>query len=265
MERLKNIRGLNEQLYILNMKKDQLIYGIHPVVEALETGKSMEKVMIQKGLNPDTLSKLLPRLKETETPFQFVPKVKLDKTTGKNHQGVIAMVSPIEFQHIEWLIPTIYESGETPLLLILDRITDVRNFGAICRSAECAGVHAIIIPTKGAAQINEDAIKTSTGALLRIPVCRTDSLGSTIEFLNESGFKTIACHEKGKEVYFDCELNAPTAIIMGSEDDGISKNAREASTHSVHIPMQGVTQSLNVSVATSILLFEALRQRGISG
>lgn len=247
------------------MKKDQLIYGIHPVLEALETGKSMEKVMIQRGLNPDTLSKLLPRLKDSGTPFQFVPKVKLDKTTGKNHQGVIAMVSPIEFQHIEWLIPSIYESGETPLLLILDRITDVRNFGAICRSAECAGVHAIIIPTKGAAQINEDAIKTSTGALLRIPVCRTDSLGSTIEFLNESGFKTIACHEKGKEVYYDCELNTPVAIIMGSEEDGISKNAREASTHSVNIPMKGVTQSLNVSVATSILLFEALRQRVVVG
>ena len=246
------------------MKKEQLIYGIHPVLEALETGKSMEKVMIQRGLSPDTLQKLLPRLKDSGTPFQFVPKVKLDKTTGKNHQGVIAMVSPIEFQHIEWLIPTIYESGEIPLLLILDRITDVRNFGAICRSAECAGVHAIIIPTKGAAQINEDAIKTSTGALLRIPICRTDSLGSTIEFLNESGFKTIATHEKGKQVYYDCELNTPVAIIMGSEDDGISKNAKEASTHSVNIPMKGSTQSLNVSVATSILLFEALRQRGIS-
>lgn len=243
------------------MKKDQLVYGIHPVLEALETGKSMEKVMIQKGLNPDTLHKILPKLKETGTPFQFVPKVKLDKTTGKNHQGIIAMMSPIEFQDLEWLIPSIYESGETPLLLILDRITDVRNFGAICRSAECAGVHAIVIPTKGAAQMNEDAIKTSTGALLRIPICRADSLGSTIDFLNESGFKTIACHEKGKDVYYDCDLTTPVAIIMGSEEDGISNNAREASNHSVRIPMLGETQSLNVSVATSILLFEGLRQR----
>lgn len=245
------------------MKKDQLIYGIHPVLEALETGKSMEKVMIQKGLNPDTLHKILPKLKETGTPFQFVPKIKLDKTTGKNHQGIIAMMSPIEFQDLEWLIPSIYESGETPLLLILDRITDVRNFGAICRSAECAGVHAIVIPTKGAAQMNEDAIKTSTGALLRIPICRADSLGSTIDFLNESGFKTIACHEKGKDVYYDCNLSTPVAIIMGSEEDGISKNAREASSHSVRIPMFGETQSLNVSVATSILLFEGLRQRSL--
>ena len=231
------------------------------MLEALETGKSMEKVMIQKGLNPDTLHKILPKLKETGTPFQFVPKVKLDKTTGKNHQGIIAMMSPIEFQDLEWLIPSIYESGETPLLLILDRITDVRNFGAICRSAECAGVHAIVIPTKGAAQMNEDAIKTSTGALLRIPICRADSLGSTIDFLNESGFKTIACHEKGKEVYYDCDLTTPVAIIMGSEEDGISNNAREASNQSVRIPMVGETQSLNVSVATSILLFEGLRQR----
>ncbi|NEN23483.1 23S rRNA (guanosine(2251)-2'-O)-methyltransferase RlmB [Cryomorpha ignava] len=243
------------------MKKDQLVYGIHPVLEALETGKSMEKVMIQKGLNPDTLHKILPKLKETGTPFQFVPKVKLDKTTGKNHQGIIAMMSPIEFQDLEWLIPSIYESGETPLLLILDRITDVRNFGAICRSAECAGVHAIVIPTKGAAQMNEDAIKTSTGALLRIPICRADSLGSTIDFLNESGFKTIACHEKGKDIYYECDFTTPVAIIMGSEEDGISNNARESSNHSVRIPMLGETQSLNVSVATSILLFEGLRQR----
>lgn len=242
-------------------KKDQLIYGIHPILEALETGKSMEKVMIQKGLNPDTLHKVLPKLKETGTPFQFVPKVKMDKTTSKNHQGVIAMMSPIEFQDLEWLIPSIYESGETPLVLILDRITDVRNFGAICRSAECAGVHAIVIPTKGAAQINEDAIKTSTGAILRIPICRADSLGSTLDFLNESGFKTISCHEKGKEVYHQCDLKSPVAIVMGSEEDGISNNAREASNFSVHIPMKGETKSLNVSVATSILLFEALRQR----
>lgn len=246
------------------MKKEQLIYGIHPVLEALETGKSLEKVMVQKGLNSDTLQKLLPRLKESGIPFQFVPRVKLDKTTGKNHQGVIAISAPIDYQFLEWIIPSIYESGQTPLILVLDRITDVRNFGAICRSAECAGVHAIVIPSKGAAQINEDAIKTSAGALLRIPICRVDSLRSTLEFLAQSGITTVACHENGKEVYYKASLSIPVAIIMGSEEDGISKNLLEVAGHSIHIPMVGATQSLNVSVATSVILFETLRQRDLT-
>lgn len=243
------------------MRKDLIIYGVHPVLEAIDTGKSLEKVMIQKGLNTETLQRILPKLKEAVIPFQFVPKIKLDKTTGKNHQGIIAISSPIEYQFIEWIVPSIYEAGETPLILILDRITDVRNFGAICRSAECAGVHAIVIPAKGAAQINEDAIKTSAGALLRIPICRVESLQSTLEFLKQSGIKTIACHENGKEIYYQAALTMPAAIVMGSEEDGISKHLKAASEMSVHIPMVGATQSLNVSVATSILLFETLRQR----
>lgn len=242
-------------------KKEQLIYGIHPVLEALETGKSLDKVMILKGLNSETLHKVLPRLKETNTPFQFVPKVKLDKTTGKNHQGLIAYISPVEFQDLEWLIPSIYESGKTPLLLILDQITDVRNFGAICRSAEAAGVDAVIIPSRGAAQINEDAIKTSAGALLRIPVCRRDSLTETITYLNESGFKTVACFEEGEQIYHQADLTTPLAIVMGSEEKGIKRQHMEAATDRVRIPMVGQTESLNVSVASSILLFEALRQR----
>lgn len=256
-------QGLLKNLKYQMAKRDQLIYGIHPVLEALETGQSIEKVMILKGLNADSLHKILPKLKETSTPFQFVPRVKLDKTTGKNHQGIIAMISPIEFQDLEWLIPSIYESGKTPLIVVLDQITDVRNFGAICRSAECAGVDAIVIPSRGAAQINEDAIKTSTGALLRIPICRSEALSNTIHFLNQSGFKTISCFEGGQEVYFEADFTPPLALIMGSEEKGIRKNNIEASTGSVHIPMMGTTESLNVSVATSVLLFETLRQRSI--
>lgn len=244
-------------------KRDQLIYGIHPVLEALESGKSLDKVMIQKGMNPDNLHKILPRLKDSNTPFQFVPKVKLDKTTGKNHQGLIALMSPVEFQDLEWLIPSLFETGKTPLVLILDQITDVRNFGAICRSAECAGVDAVVIPNRGAAQINEDAIKTSTGAILRIPICRSESLSSTLDFLNQSGFKSVACHEDGEEPYFKTDLTTPLALVMGSEEKGIRKNNIQASSHSVNIPMAGQTESLNVSVATSIVLFEALRQRSL--
>ncbi len=243
------------------MRNDLLLYGVHPVLEALDTGKIIEKVMVQRGLNPETLQKLLPKLKRAEIPFQFVPKAKLDRVTGKNHQGVIGFISPVEFQDLEWLVPSIYERGEVPFILILDRITDVRNFGAICRSAECAGVHAVVIPLKGAAQINEDAIKTSAGAILRIPVCRAASLQQVVEYLNESGLDTVACTEKGKDVYFETDLNGPLALIMGSEEDGISRNIMEAVNKSVSIPMPGKTESLNVSVATGILLFESLRQR----
>ncbi len=242
-------------------KQDQTIYGIHPVTEAINAGKTLDKVMVQRGLSPETLHKILPLLKKHEIPFQFVPKQKLDKVTSKNHQGVIGMVSPIEFQQIEWLLPALYEKGETPLILILDRISDIRNFGAICRSAECAGVHAIVIPDKGAAQINADAIKTSTGALLRMPICRTSSIGDTIQFLNESGLATISCHAKGTAPYYKTELSTPVAIIMGSEEDGISSNAIESSSSSLFIPMTGQTESLNVSVATAIILFDAVRQR----
>ncbi len=246
------------------MKNDLLIYGLHPVLEAIDAGKLMEKVMVQRGLNPDTLQKLLPQLKRHDVPFQFVPKAKLDRITGKNHQGVIGYISPIEYQDLEWLVPGIFEKGEVPLLLILDRITDVRNFGAICRTAECAGVHAVIVPIKGAAQINEDAIKTSAGALLRMAICRVPSLKDTVIFLNQSGFKTAACHEKGSICYHESSFTEPLAIIMGSEEDGISKNISEVVNTSVFIPMQGKTESLNVSVATSILLFESLRQRAVA-
>lgn len=245
-------------------KNNQTIYGLHPIIEALESGKPLEKVMVQRGLSPETLHKILPLLKEQHIPFQFVPKVKLDRVTSKNHQGIVGLVSPIEFQEIEWLLPSIYEKGETPFILILDRISDIRNFGAICRSAESAGVHAVVIPSKGAAQINADAIKTSTGSLLRIPICRTQSIADTIRFLNESGLQTMACHASGKAAYYDSDLTSPLAIIMGSEEDGISKNALEASNDSLFIPMKGQTESLNVSVATGIILFETIRQRSIS-
>jgi len=242
-------------------KKEQLIYGIHPVMEALEAGKPLDKVMIQRGLRHETLQKVLRHLKKFNTPFQFVPKTKLDRTTGKNHQGLIAFLSPVEYQDLQWLLPSIFEKGETPLLLILDRVTDIRNFGAICRSAECAGVHAIIVPEKGSAQINADAIKTSAGALLRVPICRVKSLVNTLKYLADSGIKSYAVHEKAKTPYYQQDLSIPLAIVMGSEEDGISDKVLIETQLSVVIPMKGETESLNVSVSTAIILFETLRQR----
>lgn len=242
-------------------KKEQLIYGIHPVMEALEAGKPLDKVMIQRGLRHETLQKVLSHLKKFNTPFQFVPKTKLDRTTGKNHQGLIAFLSPVEYQDLQWLLPSIFEKGETPLLLILDRVTDIRNFGAICRSAECAGVHAIIVPEKGSAQINADAIKTSAGALLRVPICRVKSLVNTLKYLADSGIKSYAVHEKAKTPYYQQDLSIPLAIVMGSEEDGISDKVLIETQLSVVIPMKGETESLNVSVSTAIILFETLRQR----
>ncbi len=243
------------------MNKADIIYGMHPLSEALKSGKSIDKVFIQKGLQQDSTRKLMNDLREADIPYQFVPKVKLDKITRKNHQGVIAYTSPIEYSKLEWLIPAIYESGETPLLLILDHITDVRNFGAICRSAECAGAHAVVIPEKGAAQVNEDAVKTSAGALMRLPVCRVKSLVDSVKFLKQSGLEIVGCHERGKHAFQQKDLKGPLAMILGSEELGISPALQSVCDADIHIPMKGETGSLNVSVAGALLLYEAIRQR----
>lgn len=243
------------------MKKGDIIYGVHPILEAVESSKTVEKVLIQKGMQLESVQKLMPVLREASIPYQYVPKVKLDSLTRKNHQGIVAFISPIEYTNLEWLLPSIYEKGEMPLLVILDHITDVRNFGAVCRSAECAGAHAVIIPSRGSAQVNEDAVKTSAGALLRIPVCRVESLTDTAAFLKSSGVLTMACHEKGEKPYFEADLKVPLALITGSEDTGISPAVLEAADSSINIPMAGSTASLNVSVATAIVLFDAARQR----
>ncbi len=188
----------------------------------------------------------------------------MNRLTRKNHQGVFAFISPISFHSIENLLPQIYEAGKTPLLLILDRVTDVRNFGAIARSAECAGVDAIIVPEKGAAQMNADAVKTSAGALHRIPVCREKYLDYVIKFLQESGVKVVGCTEKGSQSLFDISMTEPTAIIMGSEEDGISPAFLKTVDAKAFIPMAGDIGSLNVSVSAGIIIYEAVRQRSLS-
>jgi 23S rRNA (guanosine2251-2'-O)-methyltransferase len=243
---------------------NQLIFGIRAVSEAITAGKEIDRLFVQEGLQNNLFNDLRKICREHEVHFTMVPVYKLNKIApGKNHQGVVAFLSTITYHDIEQLLPEVFESGKTPLILILDRITDVRNFGAIARSAECAGVDAIIIPSRGAAQVNGDAIKTSAGALHKIPVCREDNLKNTIDFLKNSGLQIVSCTEKGSEPVYNVDLKGPMAIIMGSEEDGVSGEYLKRSDAKVLIPMKGEISSLNVSVATGIILFEVLRQRAI--
>jgi len=245
-------------------ESNQLVFGIRAMIEAILAGKEIESLFIQKGIKGDLLLELRTLITEREINFQIVPIEKLDRLTTKNHQGVAGFISPIDFQKIDLLLPTIYEKGETPLLLILDRVTDVRNFGAIVRTALCAGVHAIIIPSRGSAQINPDAIKTSAGALYKLPICREINLKSTISFLKDSGLQIIGCTEKTKSLLYESDFKVPTAIILGSEEDGISGEYLAMCDSRALIPLEGDLSSLNVSVAAGVILYEAVRQRRIS-
>jgi 23S rRNA (guanosine2251-2'-O)-methyltransferase len=240
---------------------EQMIYGIRPVMEALEAGKEIERIFIHRGANSTLMTELKNKLKEKNIQYQDVPVEKLNRLTRKNHQDVICFVSPITYQRLHDIIPSVYERGQTPLILLLDRITDVRNFGAIARTAECAGVHALVIPARGAAQINSDAIRTSAGALNNLVVCREKSLEESLEFLHESGLQLVAVSEKGNRYPHQADLKTPTALVMGSEENGIAGNILDLCDEKVRIPMFGKTLSLNVSVACGIILFEAVRQR----
>lgn len=240
-----------------NMK----IFGIRAVIEAIESGKEIESIYVQKGISGGLYRELRQIAGRYELPLQLVPAEKLRYLGDKNHQGVAATISPVTFHRLEQLIPAIYERGEVPLLLMLDRITDVRNFGAISRSAECMGAHAVVIPAKGSAQVNADAVKTSAGALLSLPVCRETNLKNSIIFLQESGLRVIACSEKSETYLSEADLTVPAAFILGSEEDGISGEYLKLADEAAKIPMQGSIASLNVSVAAGVILYEAVRQR----
>jgi 23S rRNA (guanosine2251-2'-O)-methyltransferase len=245
----------------MSENKNQFIYGIHSIFEAIRAEKNFEKVFIKKGIKSDLLGELFSYLKENTIPYQYVPIEKLNRITRKNHQGIIALVSEIEYVNIEKLIPLIYEKGEVPFVVILDRVTDIRNFGAIARTAECAGVNAIVIPNKGAAQVNSDAIKTSSGALHSIAICRTFNLEETIKFLRNSGLQIVAVTEKAENFYYGTDFTSPVALILGAEDKGINKDLLKSIDKSVKIPMFGSVESLNVSVAASVVIYEVVRQR----
>ncbi len=243
------------------MKDEGAVFGLRPVIEAIEAGKTVDKLFVQKGLQGEIFYELRKLITEHEIPVSYVPLEKLNRLTGKNHQGVYAFISPIEFDKIENVLPQIFEQGKTPFILILDRVSDVRNFGAIARTAECVGVDAIIVPFKGSASINADAIKTSTGALYNIPVCREESLRKTIDYLQASGIAIMSASEKASDFLYEVDFAVPCAIVMGSEEDGVSDSILKISDNMIKLPMIGQTASLNVSVACGAVLYEAVRQR----
>lgn len=242
-------------------ESNQMVFGIRAVIEAIDSGKEIESLFVQRGLSGSLFLELKSLLKEYNLGFQQVPIEKLNRITQKNHQGVIAVISPIVYHNIEDLLPQIFEKGETPLLLMLDGVTDVRNMGAIARTAECAGVHAIIVPRKGSAEINPDAIKTSAGALYKIPVCRQDNLGKVGKYLIESGIQLVVSTEKTDDSIYDVDYTVPTCIIMGAEDVGVSDDLIRISDKLAKIPMFGEIGSLNVSVSAGVVLYETIRQR----
>lgn len=243
-------------------EKNEMIFGARAVIEAIQAGKEIDKVLIKKDIQSDLSKELLAALKDTFIPVQRVPVERINRITKKNHQGVIAFISPITYQRTEDIVPFLFEQGKNPLLIMLDGLTDVRNFGAIARTCECAGVDAIIIPNKNSVSVNADAIKTSAGALHTLPVCREANLRNTIKFLKDSGFKIIAATEKGDYDYTKADYEGPTCIIMGAEDTGVSYDNLALCDEWVKIPMLGTIESLNVSVATGVLIYEAIKHRG---
>ena len=231
------------------------------MLEALNAGKEIERIFVQRDARSSVFRDLLQLAEQMQVPVQKVPSEKLDNLTRSNHQGVVAFVSLVDYQPIENVLMDIFEKAEVPFFLMLDRITDVRNIGAIARTAECAGIHALIVPSRGSAQINADAIKTSAGALNNLPVHRSPNLKDTLRYLKESGIQVTAVTEYGDTDFYDLDLSGPQVLILGSEEDGISPEYLKFADHKVRIPMKGATSSLNVSVAEGIVMFEALKQR----
>jgi 23S rRNA (guanosine2251-2'-O)-methyltransferase len=239
----------------------EFIFGMHPVMEAIKGGRQIDRVLVRRGLRGGQYHELMQLVNELNVPWQVVPPEKLDYITRKNHQGVIAWLSAIEFQNIENILPRIFEEGSDPLLLMLDSVSDVRNFGAIVRSALCFGAHAVIIPEKNSARISADAVKASAGALSTFPVCRVKSLTRCINYLKDSGLKAVAATEKAEKTVSSADLTGPAVIILGSEEKGISRELTVLSDEQVSIPITGAIGSLNVSVSAGILLYEITRQR----
>jgi len=243
------------------MAKENFIFGTRAVIEAVNSDKQVEKVLITRSNDNELQKELIDLLKKHKIYFQFVPFQKINRVTKKNHQGVIAFISPVTFYDVEEIVTRVFEEGRIPFIVVLDGVTDVRNFGAIVRTAECAGVDAILVPEKGSAQINADAVKTSVGALLKLPICRTPSLRITLEKLQNSGLKIISASEKAENNYYQSDFNLPLAVVVGAEDVGVSKSIISLSDEFVKIPMLGEIKSLNVSVAASILIYESVKQR----
>jgi len=245
------------------MEKTDMIYGTRAVIEAILAGKEIEKVMIQSGISNDLIKELIHEAKIRKVPFTFVPAEKLKRMSSRNHQGVICVLSAVSYASLDNVVQKAYDEGREPFLILLDRVTDVRNFGALARTAECAGVDAIVIGEKGNAPITSDAMKTSAGALNYLPVCREHDLKKTIKTLQESGIKVIACTEKASQDLYDVDATGPVAILLGSEEDGIADVLLREADELARLPMKGKIESLNVSVAAGVAMYEVVRRRRI--
>jgi len=243
------------------MEQETQIFGIRAVIEAVNNGESIDKVFLQKGLRGDLFQELVSLLNKHSINHSYVPVEKLNRLSNKNHQGVVAQISPIDFHDLENLVMTVMESGKTPLFLLLDQLSDVRNFGAIIRTAECTGVDGIIIQKKGGAPVNGDTIKTSAGAVFKVPICKVDHIKDAMFYLQASGIKVIAATEKTDHMLYDVSFIEPCAIIMGSEGRGINPSVLKLVDAKAKLPILGDIESLNVSVACGAFLYEVVRQR----
>lgn len=243
------------------MEKSDYIFGIRPVIEAIEAGKSIDKILIKRDIGSDLVREVLSRSKAYDIPVQRVPNEKLNRITMKNHQGVIAIMCPVRYHDLDNLIAQLYEEGKTPLGVMLDGVTDARNFGAIARSAECAGADFIIIPEKGSASVTSDSVRASAGALFHLPVCRVKDLAQTIGRLQENGYKVVGASEKSAEDYTEVDFKNPVVIVMGAEDTGLTPEVLRRCDTLAAIPILGKVGSLNVSVACGVMLYEVVKQR----
>jgi len=243
------------------MEKEHQIFGIRAIIEAIQAGKEVDKVFLQKDAQGELMKDLMKVMKRNNVNFSYVPVEKLNRLTPNNHQGAVATIAPIAFQKLEDLVEKVLESGKTPLFLILDQISDARNFGAIIRTAECTGVSGIIVQKAGSAPVNGDTVKTSAGAVFNVPICKVEHIKDAIFFLQGSGIKTVAATEKTDQNIYDLTLNEPLAIIMGSEDRGINPSVLKIVDEKAKLPMFGTIGSLNVSVACGAFLYETVRQR----
>ena len=252
----------NKHLSYYNMQEQETqIYGIRVLIEALKAGKTIDKVFLQKGLQGGLYKELMPLLQEAQVPVQYVPVEKLNRLTKKNHQGVVANLSPVDYHNFEDLVISITESGVTPLFLVLDHLSDVRNFGAIIRTAECTGVSGIIIPKRGSVSITADTVKTSAGAVFRVPICKVENLVDAVYYLQGSGIRVVAATEKTNQLLYAEDFTVPTAIVMGAEDVGVSPAVLKVVDSKAKLPMVGDISSLNVSVACAVFLYEVVKQR----
>lgn len=243
------------------MERSDYIFGIRAVIEAIEAGKDIDKVLIRKDLNGELANELFDVIRANKVFSKRVPVEKLNKITRKNHQGVIAIVSSVTYHSLDNLVPQLYEDGLMPFLVVLDGITDVRNFGAIARTCECAGADAVVIPLHNSVSVSGDAMKTSAGALNYLPVCREKSIAGAVKFLKDNGYKIIAASEKADISYTKADYLCPVAIVMGAEDTGISEEVLKLCDTFVSIPQFGNIGSLNVSVAAGVMMYEVVRQR----